>query len=68
MPQRLPKPRPTRSSRLLKATHEAQVRRRAEQEEAARTGVPPGGALWTMQRWRKAVAKVKAGSVAVAAV
>ena len=56
--QRLPKPRPTRSSRLLQATHEAQARRRAAQEEAARTGVPPGGPLWTMPRWRKAAAKV----------
>jgi len=57
--QRLPKPRPTRSSRLLQATQAAQIQQRAEQEEAKRTGVPPGGGpLWTMPRWRKAAAKI----------
>lgn len=59
MIQRLPKPRPTRGSQLVQATQAARIERRAEREEAARTGVPVGGKLWTMPRWaKKASARV----------
>lgn len=64
--QRMSKPRPTRSSRLLRAAQDLQRRRLAEQD-AARTGIPPGGPLWTMPRWRKAVAKMGRGGAPVAA-
>lgn len=53
----MPKPHATRSSKLLKATHAEQIRQRREQEEAARTGVPVGGKLWTMPRWAKVQSK-----------